>query len=146
MKERTRLFLIVGVFADAYLYPVESSADPSIRSVSLYDASGVCQGACADLPYSGIFIAGAIAIFVSYVSVLKYLGVQDSEILSYSVASISGAILAVCSCTLPPLFAGIYPCSVGSWSSYGFFIFRSGHQCSGHHLNGPNSWRATGLG
>jgi uncharacterized membrane protein YraQ (UPF0718 family) len=54
------------------------------------------------------FIAGAIAVFVSQASVLKYFGSTANKILSYSVASVSGTILAVCSCTVLPLFAGIY--------------------------------------
>lgn len=54
------------------------------------------------------FIAGGIAAFVSKESVMKYFGPQANKVLSYSVASISGAILAVCSCTVLPLFAGIY--------------------------------------
>ncbi|MCX7908912.1 MAG: permease [Ignavibacteria bacterium] len=54
------------------------------------------------------FIAGAISVFVKQESVLRYLGSGSNKILSYGVASISGAILAVCSCTVLPLFAGIY--------------------------------------
>lgn len=54
------------------------------------------------------FIAGAISVFVSQNSVLKYLGAGASLIVAYSVASVSGTILAVCSCTVLPLFAGIY--------------------------------------
>ena len=54
------------------------------------------------------FIAGAIAVFVSQASVMKYLGPRANKVLSYSVASVSGTILAVCSCTVLPLFAGIY--------------------------------------
>ena len=54
------------------------------------------------------FIAGAIAVFVSKQSVLKYFGVQAKKYVSYSVASVSGAVLAACSCTVIPLFAGIY--------------------------------------
>lgn len=54
------------------------------------------------------FIAGAIAAFVSKESVLKYFGPQANKFLAYGVASISGAILAVCSCTVLPLFAGIH--------------------------------------
>ncbi|MGM0366819.1 MAG: permease [Actinomycetota bacterium] len=53
------------------------------------------------------FIAGAIAVFVSKGAVLKYFGAKAKKWLSYSVASVSGAILAVCSCTILPLFAGI---------------------------------------
>ena len=54
------------------------------------------------------FIAGAIAVFVSKQSVLKYFGADAKKTVSYSVASVSGAILAACSCTVIPLFAGIY--------------------------------------
>jgi len=54
------------------------------------------------------FIAGAIAIFISQGAVLKYFGPQAKKLLSYSVASVSGTILAVCSCTVLPLFGGIY--------------------------------------
>jgi uncharacterized membrane protein YraQ (UPF0718 family) len=59
------------------------------------------------------FIAGAIAVFVSQASVLKYFGTTARKILSYSVASVSGTVLAVCSCTVLPLFAGIYTRGAG---------------------------------
>jgi uncharacterized membrane protein YraQ (UPF0718 family) len=59
------------------------------------------------------FIAGAIAVFVSQGSVLKYFGAGAKKILAYSVASVSGAILAVCSCTILPLFAGIHKRGAG---------------------------------
>lgn len=54
------------------------------------------------------FIAGAISVFVSQESVLKYLGMGASMLVAYSVAAVSGTVLAVCSCTILPLFAGIY--------------------------------------
>lgn len=54
------------------------------------------------------FIAGAITVFVSQDAVLKYLGAGASKVVSYGVASVSGTVLAVCSCTVLPLFAGIY--------------------------------------
>ena len=54
-----------------------------------------------------LFIAGAISVFVKKEAVLKYLGPKSKKIVAYSLASISGAILAVCSCTILPLFAGI---------------------------------------
>jgi hypothetical protein len=54
------------------------------------------------------FIAGAVATFVSQASVMRYLGAKANKVLAYSVASVSGTILAVCSCTVLPLFAGIY--------------------------------------
>ncbi|MFC1874325.1 permease [Chloroflexota bacterium] len=59
------------------------------------------------------FIAGAIAVFVSQGSVLKYFGPKAKKLLSYSVASVSGTILAVCSCTVLPLFGGIYKRGAG---------------------------------
>jgi len=54
-----------------------------------------------------LFIAGAIAVFLKKESVLKYLGPRTKKHISYSVAAVSGTILAVCSCTILPLFAGI---------------------------------------
>jgi uncharacterized protein len=59
------------------------------------------------------FIAGAIAVFISKQSVLKYFGSGTKKYISYSVASVSGAILAVCSCTVLPLFTGIYKRGAG---------------------------------
>jgi len=59
------------------------------------------------------FIAGAMAVFVSQASVLKYLGAGANKILAYGVASVSGTLLAVCSCTVLPLFAGIYGMGAG---------------------------------
>lgn len=59
------------------------------------------------------FIAGAIGVFVSQASVLKYFGARAHKVLSYSVASVSGSVLAVCSCTVLPLFAGIYSRGAG---------------------------------
>ena len=59
------------------------------------------------------FIAGAIGVFVSQAAVMKYLGPRAKKVLAYGVASISGSLLAVCSCTVLPLFAGIYRMGAG---------------------------------
>jgi uncharacterized membrane protein YraQ (UPF0718 family) len=59
------------------------------------------------------FIAGVIAVFISQSAVIKYFGVRAKKWLSYLVASVSGSILAVCSCTILPLFAGIYKRGAG---------------------------------
>ena len=59
------------------------------------------------------FIAGAISVFVSQGAILKYFGPRANKLLSYSVASVSGVILAVCSCTVLPLFGGIYKRGAG---------------------------------
>jgi uncharacterized membrane protein YraQ (UPF0718 family) len=59
------------------------------------------------------FIAGGISVFVSQASVMKYLGPRANKVLAYGVASVSGTVLAVCSCTVLPLFAGIYKMGAG---------------------------------
>lgn len=113
MKERTKLLLIVGVFVAAYYVPW---SHPVIRQSGL-EAFMMLQEYAREHVLTclipAFFIAGAIAVFVSQASVLKYFGAQASKILSYSVASVSGTILAVCSCTVLPLFAGIYTRGAG---------------------------------
>ena len=59
------------------------------------------------------FIAGAIGVFLSQGSVMRYLGPAAPKLLAYGVASVSGTLLAVCSCTVLPLFAGIYAMGAG---------------------------------
>ncbi|HON89940.1 MAG TPA: permease [Sedimentisphaerales bacterium] len=59
------------------------------------------------------FIAGAIGVFISQASVMKYLGAKANKVLAYGVAAVSGSILAVCSCTVLPLFAGIWRMGAG---------------------------------
>jgi uncharacterized protein len=113
MKERTKLLLIVGIFVAAYYIPW---SHPVIRQSGL-EAFMMLQEYAREHVLTclipAFFIAGAIAVFVSQGSVLKYFGSQASKILSYSVASVSGTILAVCSCTVLPLFAGIYSRGAG---------------------------------
>ena len=60
-----------------------------------------------------LFIAGAISVFVSQAAVMKYLGPRANKVLAYAVASVSGTVLAVCSCTVLPLFGGIYKRGAG---------------------------------
>jgi len=59
------------------------------------------------------FIAGAIGVFFSQATVLKYFGPKSNKAVSYGVASVSGAVLAVCSCTVLPIFGGIYKRGAG---------------------------------
>jgi hypothetical protein len=113
MKERTKLLLLIAGFLAAYYIPwghplIRQSGMESFMMLQEYAREHVLT--CL-IP--AFFIAGAIAVFVSQASVLKYFGAQANKILSYSVASISGTILAVCSCTVLPLFAGIYTRGAG---------------------------------
>ncbi len=108
MKERTKLLLIVGVFLGAYFLPVESvrlqRALPE-GFVLLKDYARQHVLLCL---VPAFFIAGAIGQFVSQGAVMKYLGSTARRPVAYGVASVSGGILAVCSCTVLPLFGSIY--------------------------------------
>ena len=59
------------------------------------------------------FIAGAITMFFSQATVLKYFGPKANKFISYGVASVSGTVLAVCSCTVLPIFGGIFKRGAG---------------------------------
>ncbi len=113
MKERYKLLLIIIVFMGCYYIPwdhitIRKSGLEAFMMLQEYAREHVLT--CL-IP--AFFIAGAIAVFVSQAAVLKYFGSKAKKILSYSVASISGTILAVCSCTVLPLFAGIYTRGAG---------------------------------
>ncbi len=60
-----------------------------------------------------LFIAGAITTFLSKEAVLRHLGPKANKVEAYSVASVSGTVLAVCSCSVLPMFAGIYRIGAG---------------------------------
>jgi len=113
MKERTKLVLVILIFLVAYYVPWNHA----IIQQSGLEAFMMLQEYARDhfltclIP--AFFIAGAIAVFVSQAAVLKYFGAAAKKILSYSVASVSGTVLAVCSCTVLPLFAGIYTRGAG---------------------------------
>ncbi|MGD8540088.1 MAG: permease [Candidatus Aminicenantes bacterium] len=113
MKEWKILLIFVLVFVAAYFIPVES----------LRFQNGLVEGFALLKEYArqhvlfclipAFFIAGAISVFVSKESVIKYFGAKAKKIVSYSIASVSGTVLAVCSCTVLPLFAGIYTRGAG---------------------------------
>ncbi len=113
MKERTKLLLIVGVFLAAYYVPWDHPRIMMSGLEAFMMLQEYAQEHVLNCLIPAFFIAGAIAVFVSQASVLKYFGAQAGKILSYSVASVSGTILAVCSCTVLPLFAGIYTRGAG---------------------------------
>jgi len=113
MKERTKLIWIILIFLAIYYIPwnhaiIRQSGIEAFMMLQEYAREHVLT--CL-IP--AFFIAGAISVFISQASVLKYFGSRAKKILSYSVASISGTVLAVCSCTVLPLFAGIYSRGAG---------------------------------
>jgi uncharacterized membrane protein YraQ (UPF0718 family) len=107
------LVVITAVFVAAFFLPVglprfDSAVLEAFHLVKWYAREHVVL--CL-LP--AFLIAGAIAVFISKESVMKYLGARAPKPVAYGVASVSGSILAVCSCTVLPLFAGIYRMGAG---------------------------------
>ncbi len=113
MKEWQKLLLIVGVFLGAYLIPWESTLIRQSGLEAFMMLQEYARQHVLTCLVPAFFIAGAITVFVSQAAVLKYFGATANKILSYSVASVSGTVLAVCSCTVLPLFAGIYSRGAG---------------------------------
>ncbi|MCM8791121.1 MAG: permease [Candidatus Omnitrophica bacterium] len=113
MKDLKKLYWLVGIFLVMYFLPLGS---PKITNAIL-EAFKLLQWyvinhtlACV---VPAMFIAGAISTFMSQASVMKYLGPDANRFMAYSVASVAGIVLAVCSCSVLPMFAGIYTMGAG---------------------------------
>ena len=113
MKEWQKLLLIIGVFLGAYYIPWDSRLIGQAGLEAFMMLQDYARQHVLTCLIPAFFIAGAISVFVSQAAVLKYFGASANKILSYSVASVSGSVLAVCSCTVLPLFAGIYTRGAG---------------------------------
>jgi len=113
MKEYTKLLLIIGGFVAAYYVPWDHPLIGQSGLEAFLMLQEYAQDHVLTCLIPAFFIAGAISVFVSQASVLKYFGAQANKFLSYSVAAVSGTVLAVCSCTVLPLFAGIYTRGAG---------------------------------
>jgi uncharacterized membrane protein YraQ (UPF0718 family) len=112
-KELTPLILMIAVFAAFYYLPFDAVPLPGFLGEALGLAQWYAREHVILCLIPAFFIAGAISCFVSQASVLKYLGPRANKVLAYGVASVSGSVLAVCSCTVLPLFAGIYKRGAG---------------------------------
>ena len=112
-REWKPLLWIGAVFISCYYLPVGSGRFDNAVIESLHLVKWYAQEHVLLCLIPAFFIAGAIAVFVSQASVLKYLGAKANKVVAYGVASVSGTILAVCSCTILPLFAGIYRMGAG---------------------------------
>ncbi len=104
---------LAGVFAACYWMPAgnprfDNAVGESLRLVKWYAREHMLL--CL---VPAFFIAGAIGVFVSQASVMRYLGAGAKKTTAYGVAAVSGTVLAVCSCTVLPLFAGIYRMGAG---------------------------------
>jgi len=107
------LGLIVGIFLLFFFLPMETPRFTRSVLEALALAKWYAREHVLLCLVPAFFIAGAIGVFVSQGAVMKYLGAGTHKILSYGVASVSGSILAVCSCTVLPLFAGIWKRGAG---------------------------------
>ena len=107
------LSIIIGVFLAIFWLPVDSSRFTGAVIESLALAKWYAREHVILCLIPAFFIAGAIACFVSQAAVMKYLGASAKKVLAYGVASVSGTILAVCSCTVLPLFASIWKRGAG---------------------------------
>ena len=107
------LLPIVSGFLLLFFLPIDNTrfAHSLIESLAL--AKWYAQEHVLLCLVPAFFIAGAVAVFVSQGAVMKYLGAGANKAISYGVASVSGTILAVCSCTVLPLFAGIWKRGAG---------------------------------
>ncbi len=113
MNERTKLGLIVAVFLAAYFLPIEHARVQQSFLEGLFLLKDYARQHVLLCLVPAFFIAGAIGVFVSQGAVWRYLGSTAPRHVAYGVAAVSGSILAVCSCTVLPLFAGIYKRGAG---------------------------------
>lgn len=112
-KELKILFWIAAVFAFAFFMPIESARFNTAIAATLDLVKWYAQEHVILCLLPAFFIAGVISVFVSQASVLKHFGAQAKKWVAYTVASVSGTILAVCSCTILPLFSSIHKRGAG---------------------------------
>ncbi|HMP75003.1 MAG TPA: permease [Kiritimatiellia bacterium] len=109
MNRELKIFLgLLAGFLAAYFMPIESARLQGALIEALRLVKWYAQEHVLLCLVPAFFIAGAIGVFISQNAVMKYFGHKANKLLAYGVASVSGTILAVCSCTVLPLFGGIY--------------------------------------
>ncbi len=112
-KEVKILFWIVVVFLAAYFMPLENARFNEAILAMLDLSRWYAREHVILCLLPAFFIAGVISVFVSQGAVMKYFGARAKKWLAYTVASVSGTILAVCSCTILPLFSSIHKRGAG---------------------------------
>ena len=112
-EEWKPLAVIVAVFLACFYLPVGVPRFDNAILEAFHLVKWYAQEHVLLCLIPAFFIAGAISVFVSQGAVMKYLGAKANKVLAYGVAAVSGTILAVCSCTVLPLFAGIYRMGAG---------------------------------
>ncbi|MDO8835644.1 MAG: permease [Vicinamibacterales bacterium] len=112
-REIKILFWIAVIFGIAFFLPIESTRFNTAIAATLDLVKWYAREHVVLCLLPAFFIAGVISIFVSQGSVLKYFGANAKKWLAYTVAAVSGTILAVCSCTILPLFSSIHKRGAG---------------------------------
>lgn len=113
MKDRHIAFIFLLVFLAAYFLPFSRTNVQKAILEAFLLLQEYARNHVLFCLIPAFFIAGAISVFVSKDSVIRYFGAKANKFISFSLASVSGTILAVCSCTVLPLFAGIYTRGAG---------------------------------
>ncbi|MBC8367726.1 permease [bacterium] len=112
-REGKALVLVFGAFLLFYFLPASRFQLPGPLLEGLLLAQDYAREHVILCLVPAFFIAGAISIFLDSTAVMRFLGPRAPKTLAYGVASISGGILAVCSCTVLPIFAGIHGMGAG---------------------------------
>lgn len=113
MKDWKKFAWLVGIFLGVYFLPLGNAkvSNAVLEAFRLLQWYAINHTLACVVP--AMFIAGAISTFLSQASVMRYLGPKANRPLAYTVASVSGVVLAVCSCSVLPMFAGIYTMGAG---------------------------------
>jgi len=114
MKSQLKIFAgFVAIFIVAYSLPLGSSKIQAAIQEAFRLLQWYARNHTLACVVPALFIAGAITTFLSQNSVMRYLGPGSNPVLAYAVASVAGCVLAVCSCSVLPMFAGIYNLGAG---------------------------------
>ena len=122
MKEWIKLLILVAVFLVFYLAPVDAAVVTTSIAAGLVLLQEYARLHVLTCLVPAFFIAGTIAVYVKKDAVMKLLGPTTRKSIAYPVASVSGGILAVCSCTILPLFTGIYKRGAGIGPAVAFLF------------------------
>jgi len=113
LSPNKKLLLVFGVFLAAYFIPWEAPRILGATNEAFLMLGDYARRHVLLCLVPAMFIAGAITVFLNQQAVMRYLGPDANRFTAYGVASVSGAILAVCSCTVLPIFKGIYKKGAG---------------------------------
>lgn len=121
-EEWKKFFLLLITFLLFYFMPVDLAKVTEATVAGLQLLQEYARRHVLTCLVPAFFIAGAIAVFVKKDSILKLLGPTAKKYIAYPIASVSGGVLAVCSCTILPLFAGIYKRGAGIGPAVAFLF------------------------